>query len=54
MQTWLGENYYEASGASGDAAKEEFARLESLFAWTLYDLGAASVDPATLGIPKPN
>ncbi len=54
VQSWLAENYYEASGASGDAAKEEFARLESLFAWTLQELGAASVDPATLGIPEPN
>lgn len=54
VQTWLADNYYVASGASGEAAKQEFARLESLFAWTLHDLGAASVDPATLGIPKPN
>ncbi len=54
VQTWLADNYYEPSGLSGDAAKQEFARLESLFAWTLHDLGAASVDPATLGIPKPN
>lgn len=54
VQSWLAENYYESSGASGDAAKEEFARLESLFAWTLQELGAASVDPATLGIPEPN
>jgi tripartite-type tricarboxylate transporter receptor subunit TctC len=54
VQSWLAENFYEASGASGDAAKEEFARLESLFAWTLHELGAASVDPATLGIPQPN
>ncbi len=54
VQTWLADNYYEPSGASGEAAKKEFARLESLFAWTLYDLGAASVDPASLGIPKPD
>lgn len=54
VQSWLAENYYEASGASGEAAKEEFARLESLFAWTLQELGAASVDPATLGIPTPD
>ena len=27
--------------------------LESLFAWTLWDLKAAKLDPATLGIPKP-
>lgn len=53
VTTWLDENFYEASGLSGEAAKAEFARLESLFAWTLHELGAASVDPATLSIPKP-
>ena len=32
---------------------EVFAKLESLFAWTLWELGAAKVNPETLGIPKP-
>jgi tripartite-type tricarboxylate transporter receptor subunit TctC len=54
VQQWADENYYTLSGLSGEAAGEEFARLESLFAWTLHELGAASVDPATLGIPEPN
>jgi tripartite-type tricarboxylate transporter receptor subunit TctC len=53
VTNWLDENFYDKSGLSGEAAKEEFARLESLFAWTLHELGAASVDPAELGIPKP-
>ncbi len=53
VQGWLADNYYDASGLSGDDAKAEFDRLESLFAWTLHELGAASVDPADLGIPKP-
>ena len=53
VETWLAENFYDASGLSGDAAKAEFDRLESLFAWTLHELGAASVDPAALGIPQP-
>ena len=53
VESWLAENFYDASGLSGDAAKAEFDRLESLFAWTLHELGAASVDPATLGIPQP-
>jgi len=48
------KNYYALSGEHGEAAAETFANLESLFAWTLWDLGAASVDPATLGIPKPD
>ncbi|MEM7446563.1 MAG: tripartite tricarboxylate transporter substrate binding protein, partial [Pseudomonadota bacterium] len=47
VQQWAEENYYVLSGAAGDDAAEEFARLESLFAWTLHDLGAAEVDPST-------
>ena len=46
-------NYYSLSGKHGAEAAEVFAKLESLFAWTLWDLDAASVNPETLGIPKP-
>lgn len=53
VQQWAAENYYVLSGATGEEAAAEFARLESLFAWTLYDLGAAEVDPSALGIPQP-
>ncbi len=53
MQKWGKENYYLLSGKTGAEAKKEFANLESLFAWTLWDLKAAKVDPATLKIPKP-
>ncbi len=53
VKKWLKENYYAASGKSGEEARKEFAKLESLFAWTLWDLKAAKVDPATLKIPKP-
>ncbi len=53
VQAWATENYYQLSGKTGDAAKAEFAKLESLFAWTLYELGAAKVDPESLGIPMP-
>ena len=53
VKKWLNENYYAASGKSGEEARKEFAKLESLFAWTLWDLKAAKVDPATLKIPKP-
>lgn len=52
VQEWAKDNYYLLSGKSGDAAKEEFNKLESNFAWTLWDLNAAKVDPAELGIPK--
>ena len=53
MQKFGKENYYLLSGKTGAEAKKEFDQLESLFAWTLWELGAAKVDPATLNIPKP-
>jgi len=46
------ENYYVLSGATGDPAGKIFDGLESTFGWTLWELGAAKVDPASLGIPK--
>ncbi len=46
------KNYYILSGAYGDEANKVFDGLEANFAWTLQDLGAAKVDPASLGIPK--
>jgi tripartite-type tricarboxylate transporter receptor subunit TctC len=53
VKTWAKENYYLLSGATGADSKAIFSALESNFAWTLWELGAATVDPATLGIPKP-
>ena len=53
VKNWAKDNYYLLSGKSGKAAEKEFASLESNFAWTLWDLKAAKVNPATLGIPKP-
>ena len=53
VQKWAKDNYYLLSGKTGEAAKAEFNNLESLFGWTLWELKAAKVDPATLGIPKP-
>jgi tripartite-type tricarboxylate transporter receptor subunit TctC len=53
VKKWLKENYYAASGKSGEEARKEFAKLESLFAWTLWDLKAAKVDPTLLKILKP-
>ena len=53
VKDFAANNFYALSGKHGAEASEQFATLESLFAWTLWDLGAASVDPATLGIPKP-
>ena len=53
VKTWAKENYYLLSGKTGAESKAEFDALESNFAWTLWELKAATVDPATLGIPKP-
>jgi tripartite-type tricarboxylate transporter receptor subunit TctC len=53
VKSWAATNYYTLSGKTGKAAKEEFDKLESLFAWTLFELGAAKVNPETLKIPKP-
>ena len=53
MKKFGKENYYLLSGKTGAEAKKEFNQLESLFAWTLWELGAAKVDPSTLKIPKP-
>ncbi len=47
------ERYFELTGLTGDKANAIFDNLESQFAWTLWELGAAKVDPSTLGIPKP-
>lgn len=53
MKNWAEQNYYTLSGKTGKEAREEFDKLESLFAWTLWELGAAKVNPETLKIPKP-
>ncbi|MEM9320150.1 MAG: tripartite tricarboxylate transporter substrate-binding protein [Pseudomonadota bacterium] len=53
VTTWAEENNYVLSGLSGDAASDVFTTLEQTFAWTLFDLGATEVDPASLGIPRP-
>jgi len=53
VKNWAKENYYLLSGKTGAESKAVFDALESNFAWTLWELKAATVDPATLGIPKP-
>ena len=53
VKNWAVSNYYTLSGKTGKAAKDEFDKLESLFGWTLWELGAAKVNPETLKIPKP-
>ncbi|MBU1566919.1 MAG: tripartite tricarboxylate transporter substrate binding protein [Proteobacteria bacterium] len=53
VKTWAKENYYLLSGKTGAESKKVFDALESNFAWTLWELGAATVNPETLKIAKP-
>lgn len=46
------DRYFTMKGLVGKEANDIFDKLESVFSWTLWDLGAAKVDPATLGIPR--
>ncbi len=54
VKTWADNNYFSLSGRTGDAAKEEFARLESLFTWTLNDMGVTKISPEALAIARPD
>ena len=53
VKSWAKDNYYLLSGKTGTESRAVFSALESNFAWTLWELKAATVNPATLGIPKP-
>ena len=53
VKKWAKDNYYLLSGKTGAESKAVFDALESNFAWTLWELKAATVNPAELGIPKP-
>jgi tripartite-type tricarboxylate transporter receptor subunit TctC len=53
VEDWAGSNNYTLSGAYGPEAQAIFANLEANFAYTLQELGATTVDPATLGIERP-
>lgn len=53
VANWATSNYYDLGGQHGAEASAIFAKLESTFAWTLWDLKAAKVNPEELGIPKP-
>lgn len=50
---WAAANNYDVGGQYGDEAAQIFETLEANFAYTLQELGAATVDPASLGILKP-
>ena len=53
VQRYGRERYFDMKGYYGDTANRIFDNLESVFSWTLWELGAATVNPETLGIPRP-
>ena len=53
VQEFGKKNYYVLSGATGAESAKTFEALERNFAWTLWELGAAKVNPEELGIAKP-
>ncbi|WP_422063724.1 Bug family tripartite tricarboxylate transporter substrate binding protein [Shimia sp.] len=50
---WAAANKYDVGGQHGSDASKIFETLEANFAYTMKDLGATTVDPASLGIKKP-
>jgi len=50
VQKFGQERYFAMKGLVGKEANDIFDKLESVFAWTLWDLGAAKLDPSTFGI----
>lgn len=50
---WAAANNYTVGGQYGEEAQAIFATLEANFAYTLQELGSATVDPASLGIERP-
>ncbi|EWH08825.1 hypothetical protein DS2_15594 [Catenovulum agarivorans DS-2] len=54
VKQWADDNYFVLSGKSGAQASEVFSKLESLFGWTLEELGAAKHSPAKFGINQIN
>jgi tripartite-type tricarboxylate transporter receptor subunit TctC len=53
VKFWAKANYFVLNGKVGKPAQEAYKRLESLFSWTLWDLGAAKISPERLLIPRP-
>lgn len=53
VKDWAAKNYYLLSGKTGEESRAVFSALESNFAWTLWELGAAKINPEKLGISKP-
>ncbi|MGB4585743.1 MAG: tripartite tricarboxylate transporter substrate-binding protein [Rectinemataceae bacterium] len=52
VQKFGQDRYFTMKGLVGKEANDIFDKLESVFSWTLWDLGAAKVDPSTLGISR--
>jgi tripartite-type tricarboxylate transporter receptor subunit TctC len=53
VKNWSEVHATRLSGKTGKRAQAEFAAIESVVAWALWEQGIAKQDPKTLGIPKP-
>lgn len=53
VRKWAKDSYYVLTGDVGAEATAKVDKMESLFSWTVYELGAGKRSPAKFGIPKP-
>ncbi len=53
VKKFAADNYYVIKGLSGAEASAYMKKLESLFAWSLADLGIAKHSPEKFGIKRP-
>lgn len=53
IQSFCAENYITPTGIYGDEANAVAKQMESIYSWSLYDLGVAPNSPETYGIPRP-
>jgi tripartite-type tricarboxylate transporter receptor subunit TctC len=53
LKNWAKAQATRLSGKTGKRAQAEFAAIEAVVSWSLWNQGIAGTDPKTLGIPKP-
>ncbi|MCI7605282.1 MAG: tripartite tricarboxylate transporter substrate binding protein [Spirochaetales bacterium] len=53
VQNYGRDRYFTLKGLYGEEANKIFDNLEATFCWTLWDLGAAKIEPSKFGIERP-
>jgi hypothetical protein len=53
LKTFAAQNAMIFDPATGDTAMKKAFPMVQLDAWLKFDSGDASVDPSTIGIPRP-